>query len=181
MLEMFTPGEVEVITGLSTGMQLDWRKRGYLPVTKGRHARFNAFDIARLMVMKMFSDRGVGPADTRLIADICATGILYAALCERTAYRSDLDLQELKAQRTDLQSISRRVIHDITGVGLVPAQYFIWWADGSHTWAASVDSALFHLVDDDCRKCGPIMLLDLNALGRGLASKAGQPLVRLDD
>jgi hypothetical protein len=87
-LTTFTPGEAERITGLSTTMQRDWRRRNILPATSG-HARFDVFSLAEMWVLKMFSDRGIGPEDIREIAPMCAAGIVWNALQWGGAYEGD--------------------------------------------------------------------------------------------
>lgn len=178
-LTTFTPGEVEAVSGLSTVMQRNWRRHGYLPSTNDGHARFNAFDIARLMVMKMFSDHGVGPHESSKVAKICSVGIVYAALQERKAYNDDLDVEAQRKQRVDLQSISRGIVREYTGQGLVPAQYFIWWADGTHVWHHSLNDAFPPFEFRNPKTIGPVMVLDLNALGQELLAKIGKPLAHI--
>ncbi|MFS8052333.1 hypothetical protein QD357_05845 [Rhizobium sp. BR 317] len=178
-LTTFTPGEVEAVTGLSTVMQRNWRRHGYLPATKDGHARFNAFEMARLMVMRMFSDRGIGPSESFEIAGICSVGIVYSALQERMAYNANMDLEALRREHIDLQSISRRIIREYTGAGNAPAQYFIWWADGTHVWHRSLSDAFPPSDFRDPRTVGLVMLLDLNALGRELLAKIRKPIAHV--
>ena len=87
-LTTFTPAEVEKITGLTTTMQRDWRRRGFLPSNSG-HARFDAFGLAEALVMKLLADRGIGPTLTKEIAHWCGVGIIWLILKDVDAYEGD--------------------------------------------------------------------------------------------
>lgn len=81
-LTEFTPREVESITTLSTVMQRDWRHRGFL-AKSDKHARFTMITLAEAWVMKMFADRGVGPARSHPVARLIAVAILMEVLSFR--------------------------------------------------------------------------------------------------
>jgi hypothetical protein len=87
-LTTFTPGEAERITGLSTTMQRDWRRRDILPTTHG-HARFDVFELAEMWVLKLLTDRGIGPQAAMDVAPQCAAGIVLNALQWVDAYEGD--------------------------------------------------------------------------------------------
>lgn len=56
----FTPGEAERITGVSTALQRDWRRRGIITSKEdGSWTRWTLDDLARLAVMKLFTQAGV--------------------------------------------------------------------------------------------------------------------------
>lgn len=79
-LAEFAPADVEIITSLSATMQRDWRHRGFL-AKSDKHARFTAFALAEALVMKMFSDRGIGPARSHFVAPRMARAIVLEVLC----------------------------------------------------------------------------------------------------
>lgn len=87
-LEKFSPAEAEQVTSLSLSMQRDWRRRGFLPSAGGKVASFDLFDLARLLFLKLMSDRGVGPGDIvgTAILNISARRIAYDALTNGAAY-----------------------------------------------------------------------------------------------
>ncbi|MFT3724633.1 MAG: hypothetical protein QM773_13750 [Hyphomonadaceae bacterium] len=87
-LASFSPAEVAEITGLSTLMQRDWRRRGYLRSTDG-HARFDPFDVLEVWSMKELADRGVGPVHSKDVAEWVAIGAMYHATTFREAYEGD--------------------------------------------------------------------------------------------
>ena len=88
-LALFSPGEAEKITGLSTTMQRDWRHRGFLPKNDG-HARFDLFTLAMMMVLKLFADRNFGPQAVKTIADITARAIAWHALEFVDSFEGDI-------------------------------------------------------------------------------------------
>ncbi len=87
-LAQFTPAEAERVTGATTTMQRDWRRRGFLPSGDG-HARFDLFSLGRLFVMKALADRGIGPSLTGLEAEWCALAVARDALRWRDGWDGD--------------------------------------------------------------------------------------------
>lgn len=85
----FSPREAERITGISVDQQRDYRRHGYLPKVDG-HARFDAYDLAKLYFVKAMADRGVGPRTSFKNAEVCATGIVHFALRYRGAFTNTL-------------------------------------------------------------------------------------------
>lgn len=211
-LTSFTPGEVEKITGLSTMMQRDWRRRGFLPTAAG-HARFDPFALAEIFVMKLLADRGVGPVHTKEVADICAIGILWHALRTVDAYEGDheqtfdwepeahrpkhdasvLDrLNEIcEAAGMELPKrmdstwgvkadwLTRQVFRQRGHGRVIPARFFIWWADGSHEWHVSLDQA-FSGSSFDMKYAGPVIVLDLGAVAETMSERAGRAFVHVE-
>lgn len=56
----FTPGEAARLTGVSTDLQRDWRRRGLLaPKALAGHSRFEFDGLCRMLALKAFSDAGV--------------------------------------------------------------------------------------------------------------------------
>jgi hypothetical protein len=213
-LAMFTPAEAERITGVNTASQRDWRRRGYLPANEG-HARFDVFQLARMLVLKVLSDRGIGPAASVEEADWCAAAIVWAAMGDREAwdgqhdealtwveqYRTppppdpfltnllkvaneggaDVPIPEVGSHWSDQRDYLRRRLWAHAGrPRVIPAPLFIWWADGSHTFHASFDAARGGLFSTDPRVDGPVIVLDMDALGAALATRAGRPLVHVE-
>jgi hypothetical protein len=63
---------------------------------------------------------------------------------------------------------------------VIPARFFIWWPDGTHLWAASVDDSVRDGLSDDPRFVGAVVFLDLLALGGTLLDRFGKPLVHVE-
>lgn len=211
-LTSFTPGEVEKITGLSTMMQRDWRRRGFLPSMAG-HARFDPFALAEVFVMKLLADRGVGPVHSKEVADWCAIGILWHALKTVDAYEGDhlrtfdwepedhrpkpdpamqAKLKEIaEAAGMELPEgadgtwgvkadwLTRQVLRQRGHGRVIPARFFIWWADGSHEWHVSLDQA-FSGSSSDAKYAGPVIVLDLGAVAETMSERAGRAFVHVE-
>ena len=71
----FSPKDVEGITELSTTMQRDWRRRGFIETQNG-HAKFDPFEVATIWIAKTLADRGIGPTVSKVIAPICGVGLV---------------------------------------------------------------------------------------------------------
>src|SRR3546814_2787709 len=65
----FSPAEAAEITGVSTALQRDWRRRGILPENAdGKWTRWDLNDIIKLSVMKLFSDAGIDVSKTSIVS-----------------------------------------------------------------------------------------------------------------
>jgi hypothetical protein len=65
----FTPNEAERITGVSTALQRDWRRRKVIASKEdGRWTRWDLDDLIRLSVMKLFSEAGMDVSKTGTVA-----------------------------------------------------------------------------------------------------------------
>ena len=196
-LAHFTPAEAERITGVNVALQRDWRRRGYLPVNEG-HARFDAFAVARMLAMKVLADRGIGPAQSYEQAGWCSLAIVSAALEWSEAWEGDhMDVPEvdpdadwgakafcLRRELWDKRPNDISTPLQMTGRSLFlwyseDPRRFIWWADGTHGFHASVDTALSELVSSDPKVAGPIVIMDLDALGSTMIVNAARPFVHV--
>ncbi len=67
----FTPAEAAKISGVSTALQRDWRRRGILPEnSEGKWTRWDLSEVIRLCVMKLFSDAGIDVSKTVLVSQM---------------------------------------------------------------------------------------------------------------
>ncbi|MBX9791257.1 MAG: helix-turn-helix domain-containing protein [Sphingomonas sp.] len=76
VLERYTPAEAEMVTGVNVALQRDWRRRGLLPETGGGHARYNAAELAEMMIMQRGATQGLGP---KLLKDMLQTAAMPLA------------------------------------------------------------------------------------------------------
>jgi hypothetical protein len=60
---IYTPSELEGISGLSVDLQRVWRRRGQLPALAGKHARFTIADVVEITIRTALSRAGVPPSD----------------------------------------------------------------------------------------------------------------------
>lgn len=200
-LREFKPVEVETITGLSTTMQRDWRYRDFLPErpTGKTHSRFNIYDVAEMLIMKRFSDRGVGPSLTKTLAHGCAVNVVGHCIWvnsdegvggwEGLGVSLGLDLENLK----DGEELSRRVNAAALGEKDVdpPWRFFVWGADDQHFYFDSAEAIFEEMggwtVDGDRatgRRFGVLLILDLldaaDALWAGLKANGDPVFVRVE-
>lgn len=61
---------------------------------------------------------------------------------------------------------------------VIPARFFIWFADGTHRWDESVDKC-FSRYSEATR--GAVLVLDQFSIARELVERAGRPLVYVED
>lgn len=186
-LTVFTPYQAEKITGLSVANQRDWRRRGYLKQNHG-HARFDAFDLAEIMVLSDMSRRGIGPKDASPLSALCASAIVYYALRWIDAYEGDhMRAYEWNAHvypegiswGTKAEWLAKVILKE-RGYHVIPAPYFVWWANGSELWVHSLDKAFSDGVSDDPRWDGPVIVLSLEALGGRLIRRCETPIVHVE-
>jgi len=187
-LTTFTPGEAEKITGLSTAMQRDWRRRGFIAGGDG-HARFNAFTLGELLTLKLLADAGVGPQQGQSYARWTTAGIVWHALQWVDAYEGDHQRTLADAgpmmnsgpatwgQKVDWLA---RATMKANGHHGAPGRFFIRWADGSERWEESLDTAFGQHATSDPQVTGPVVVFDLQALGGLLVDRAARPLVHVD-
>lgn len=181
-LVKFTPKQVEEITGLSAIRQRDLRRHGYLPSNKG-HARFDIFELSEMYVLQLMLERNIGPKRAKVISETCALGITWAVFNSDNAYGRDYDLISgahgtsnniAKELDTDKAFYFRSNIFNINSFkDTVPDEYFIWWANGEHSWYTLVDQAFEEVMEHDVKLAGPIIILSLNSLASDLIRRAG--------
>jgi len=176
---LFTPADAERITGCSVTLQRDWRRRNLLPPNEaGREARFNAVALGELLFMHVMADRGIGPQQTRPIADLAGGAIACYALQYDDAWSGEMPPGGL-SMSTAVGAIRKIAPSPILQGGAIMAPLFIWWADGTEFWDTSVDHAIAGVAEPDMYKKlgGPVVVLDQNLIGALLVARAGRPLV----
>lgn len=186
-LTAFTPAQAERISGIALATQRDYRRRGYLPQNEG-HARFNAFDLAEMLVLNELAAKGIGPKEGLEVSKACAVGIVYNALAHVEAYEGD----HLRAYEWNAAAFPggiawavkadwlRRTLLTEHGYHAAPAHLFCWWADGSKTFEEGilVPSDPSGVLDQ--RWCGPVVVLSLKELGLMMLRRAGVGLVHFE-
>lgn len=194
-LASYTPAEAAKISGVNVALQRDWRRRGILPRREG-HARYSPFEVAELMALNAFAVQGVGPQKFTPIATMLAAGIVDAAMDRPEAYAGPLDLvvneddrdwllewesgaKEFKNWRWDydltnwrIRAVKRRVNqwcgHDQNAI----RSCFVQWADGSFAFYHSPITPYETIDEDDPRRSGAVLILDLAGLGRTFVQRA---------
>jgi hypothetical protein len=174
VLSTFTAGEAEAITGVTTQVQRDWRRRGYLPATDG-HARHDVFALAELLALKALGDRGIGPQEAKKSAPLIAAGIAAHAIGDPRAIAGappDLTCD-------GAASVAARIFRDRFG-RVFPPPYFIIWADGHHDWVPDLRHIDAHGMASTLageKIVGAIIVIPIVPLGDVLRRRASRPLV----
>lgn len=152
-------------------MQGDWRRRDILPKHEG-HARFNALDIAETWLLKMLSDRGVGPQHSKQVARRGAEGVVRAALRNPEAWYHVPRSGRIPRPSMKKLWFNRYFSEPTT------ARFLVWWTDGSIEWADNLNAAFSKAsAADDTKVDGPLIFFDTETIGRRLVEKASLPLV----
>ena len=177
-LAQFTPAEAARITRVSTTLQRDWRRRGFLPVSEG-HARFDVFALSKMLFLSCMAARGIGPSEAKPYADLVMNAIARAALSQEGAAEGD-----------DYPSppvwLAHSVVEQTSPLGpnlsrVMSAPIFLVFADGSEWFDFDATAAMRRKAEaGEWEKLeGPVIVLDTTVLGAALAARAGRPLVRV--
>lgn len=79
---VYTPGELERISGLSADMQRVWRRRGQLPFHGSGHARFTIAEVVEITLRTSLSKVGVPPGESVPgLSKAAAAAMFHAAFC----------------------------------------------------------------------------------------------------
>jgi hypothetical protein len=167
----FKPAEVEAITGLSTALLRDWRRRKIIHHTldKGPNG-YSLGAVAELLVLKVLSDHGIGPKTVFGSSGNLAGNVMHFALDEPTAWATPDEWQLWEKDQRGEASILPE------GVSKSPLQEVVrnrfgLLEPGRPTIAvADIKKAI----------CAPVAtVIDLETLGNTLRTSAGKPLGRL--
>src|SRR3546814_1923245 len=112
----FSPAEAAEITGVSTALQRDWRRRGILPENAdGKWTRWDLNDIIKLSVMKLFSDAGIDVSKTSIVSQMAmmptraAISLTEGAVTFEGAELPDEEKARVRSEEhtSELQSLMR--------------------------------------------------------------------------
>lgn len=191
----FKPADAERVTGVATQLQRDWRGRGYLAKSEG-HARYDIFGLAGLWVLKMASDRGIGPSVAKDIRDQLGGQIGWWALRNVGAWQARAEQWDAVPEQNhegerptpfrgklrhlaNMALFGRAEEHDVN-------RYFIWWPDGSFTPSQSIDGSLlqadpaWQTASGNAGKIGFPLVLDAETMARVLLERIGGPVATFD-
>lgn len=76
--------------------------------------------------------------------------------------------------------LKKQVIQKMGARRVIPARYFIWWADGTHTWQHELGDVFSSSSFDD-RYQGAVIIMDQEAVASGLLSRAGAAFAHIED
>lgn len=173
----FSPAEAAVITGVSTALQRDWRRREIIkgePNPEGKWTRWSLTDIIILSVMKLFSDAGMEVSSTKTIAGMALMPTLSALALIDEAVEFDGD-EIGDAQKARIRSSTVGTTHPSHTVGRFLASF----GRGEYDVCRTDDLAsLEAILDNDLR---PILsVVDCHSLARLIVERAGGPVIRYE-
>lgn len=171
----FTPAEAAEITGVSTALQRDWRRRGILAENaEGKWTRWGLTDIIRLSVMKLFSDAGMDVSQTKTIAQMALLPTLgaIARIDEAVAFEGD-EIPEESRNRIRVGTVGT------THPSHTPGRFLISFGKGEYDVCRTDSLAdVESLLDRDHR---PILsVVDCHSLASLIAERAGGPVIRYE-
>lgn len=164
----FTPAEAEAITDVSGFVQRAWRRRGHLPQSLGGHARFELFDLAQLLTLRLFSDAGLGLEAAKEWAPELPATIIAHALREPGAIEGDVSATSMIGAGTIASEFSR----------VLCGGPLVFWADGSSEVIGRTDGAIAKASSN--KTFGAVRVFPLESIGRELARRAGRALVHIE-
>lgn len=172
-LNTFSPGELEVATGLAADLQRVWRRRGHLPTRDGARASFDAREAAAIAVRLELARFGLPPSDTVDVSDRAAGAVLHSALLSRSR------TAELRGPFSDVARVAKRLADDDRLADLITGSN----GSGRYLWASSPSKLEF--IDDFAtmiseERFAAMLVLDLAVIGVHLADRASKPLFIID-
>jgi hypothetical protein len=159
-------------------MQRDWRFRGFIPKTDSGHARFQLFEIAEVLVMKMFADRTIGPMSTHKVASKCANRVVVETLLMfADAWAGSIggmveNYENYNNRKELIQALFHQFNRDVSY-----GREIVWLPTGEiylDGW-----QRILELDPSDLRLCGASIVLPVTGMASLLVKKAGRPLVSL--
>ncbi len=172
----FTPAEAERITGVSVTQQRNWRRYGYLPKSLGQHARFNPHQLAAMTIMQTLSERGIGPGASREISPLIGAHVIYyACLWDPDAFedRTGLDFSWYGSGE---KRIANQVAFWSVQDDINPAQFCVWYADGSYKFCDDLGQAFNRIFTDDEQMGGACIVIELQGIAASLLDRTERPL-----
>ncbi len=167
----FTPAEAAEITGVSTALQRDWRRRGILAENaEGKWTRWALDDIIRLSVMKLFSDAGMDVSQTVTIAQMALLPTLGAIawLDQAVAFEGD-----------EIPEEARGTILDTTRRAPSLGRFLVSFGKHADDVCRVASLASMEAFLDDNRR--PILsVVDCQSLASIIVERAGGPVFRYE-
>ena len=92
----FRPGEIERLTGISTSVQRDWRRRGLLQKKGDGWSHFDTEDLVKLTVAKLSIERGMAASTALYVASAALIPLLCHVLKTSTEFAPDVPTKNRK-------------------------------------------------------------------------------------
>lgn len=169
--QTFGAKEVLEITRLPQPLLRLWRQRGYLPEKeKGRWAKYDAHEIAKIYLLSAFSKLGIAPSDASGIVGDLATDLLFYSVLSGDGASEFLGpashVEALRRKFDESFEVARSVIKP----------------KDERRYLVSVHGSAYERVCDisemlDVGASEYFSCIDLVAAGNGIAARAQKPLV----
>ena len=172
----FTPAEAASITGVSVDQQRNWRRYGYLSKSRRKHARFRPHQLAELAIMQTLSERGIGPGASHKIALLIGAHVIYYACLWRPDAFEDRTGLDFSWHSTGEKSIAEQVAFFSVLEDADPAQFFVWFADGSSKFVDDLTVAFNRLYAHEEQVNGSCIVMDLEGIAAALLDRTERPL-----
>jgi len=173
----FSPAEAAAITGVSTALQRDWRRREIVkgePNPEGKWTRWSLTDIIRLSVMKLFSDAGMEVSSTTTVASMAVLPTLgaLAQIDEAVEFEGDELAEEQKAR---IRSTTVGTTHPSHTIG----RFLVAFGKGEYDVCRTDDLASLEAMLDE--RARPILsVVDCRSLARLIVERAGGAVLRYE-
>jgi len=167
----FTPAEAAKISGVSTVLQRDWRRRGLLPAKDQEGwAKFTVVDVIEMAVMKAMSDSGFSVQAAMMFA-IASTLPTIAAL--------ELIPGVVVVEGNATLEKRERILSNYDGGA---ARYLLAPLSRTDTAPEIEHTSDLRLIPELLEKSGAFhaLVIDHAALARMIADRAGLPLFRIN-
>lgn len=169
--QTFAAREALEITRLPQPLLRLWRQRGYLPEKeKGRWAKHDAREIARIYLLYAFSKLGVAPSDAvRIVGDLSADLLFFSILsgdgaCEFLGPPSQVNA--MRRQFDESFEVARSVVQPKD-----ERRYVVSVHGGAYKRVSDINDMI------DVGASEYFSCIDLVAAGGGIAVRAQKPLV----
>lgn len=205
-LETFTPGEAEIITGVSQATVRNWRRAKHLPKHEG-HARYHIGELLVMFSMGMIVARGTAVETAKSFAGETARAVFHSLIYSKKAFSDAVN----EAALAKVGAISDERMNSLTSFGLDASpellaelsaaelrvkeaeqafgisgtkrpDWLVIWADNSieFFYSGSADDDFFgNIVYDGPYVQGPVILLCLGALAQMMLDRLPRPPIRL--
>lgn len=173
----FTPAEAAAITGVSTALQRDWRRREVIkgePNPEGKWTRWSLTDVISLSVMKLLSDAGMDVSNTTIIAGMALLPTLGALTLIDEAVEFDGD-EVGDVEKARVRSTTIGTTHPSHTAGRFLASF----GKGEYDVCRTDDLAsLEAMLDEEARPI--VSVVDCYNLARLIVERAGGPVLRYE-
>lgn len=173
-LSEFSAAEAEAVTGLAVVEQRNWRRRGHLdPLPDAKHARFDVLALADMQCRAALAFRGIGPARTRHIGPSVALRVAAHALRWSNAWAGN-------PWDAPGETWGDKSGWLTAGVLSVRRDLYLVWAEEIVLFTSDIAAAFDGAAGHARLAPGPVVVLDLAALGGDLLDRARRPLARVN-